>query len=477
MIEQPWKEKDLNPLRIILDAQNPRIEVPHRANQTVIRRKLIEYGKVIPLANSIIDVGGLLRGERVIVCKESNRFTVLEGNRRVCACQIILDRNLLPQNLRRSLKRVTSELTSNISKIRTEVAPTRDDAEPVITKRHTEAGVLKWNTSARMRRASRLLEDGYGLDEIAEKLSASKQNIKQAIRDYRLYRYAIDTGEWTEEELEILTDERLKTNPFTRFFNVAGVKAKLGLYFDENDHPKTTNAKDLFDKQIVHIARSFLIPVATNDNKPVANTRTTVEAIFSRFDPNNSHINPSANDAHKTDETEREKTSIALQRRRSRPKAASASDFFENLVCAVQDDRLIGITDEIRRIEFKKMPIAASMLLRGLIESALDYQVRTVKKLGELHKYIFEKNKGRLKDVGLSDLIKFCSNKENNVFISPRASDALRNSAVSVYKNQLDIIIHGRWAEANKDILPQAATALRPIISYILEGQQQDYLE
>ena len=204
MMEQPWKEKDLNPLRILLDAQNPRIEVPKGANQAVIRKKLIEYGKVIALANSIIDVGGLLRGERVIVCKEGNRFTALEGNRRVCACQIILDKTLLPQHLRRSLKRVTSELTNSISKIRTEVAPTRDDAEPVITKRHTEAGVLSWNTSAKMRRASKLLEEGYGLDEIAEKLSASKQIIKQAIRDYRLYRYAIDTGAWTEEEIEIL---------------------------------------------------------------------------------------------------------------------------------------------------------------------------------------------------------------------------------------------------------------------------------
>jgi predicted DNA-binding protein YlxM (UPF0122 family) len=46
-----------------------------------------------------------------------------------------------------------------------------------------------------MRRASRLLEEGYGLEDIAEKLSASKSNIKQAIREYRLYRYAVDIGE------------------------------------------------------------------------------------------------------------------------------------------------------------------------------------------------------------------------------------------------------------------------------------------
>ena len=475
MSEQTWKEKELNPLRIILDAQNPRIEVPDGANQAVIRRKLIDYGKVIPLANSIIDFGGLLHGERVIVYKEGVRYTVLEGNRRVCACQIILDRNLLPQKLRRGLKRVTSELKSNISKIRAEVAPTRDDAEPVITKRHTEVGVFVWNTSAKMRRASRLLEEGYCLDDIAEKLSASKANIKQAIRDYRLYRYAIDIGGWTEEELEVLTDERLKTNPFTRFFNLGGVKARLGLYFDENDHPRTNNSQDLFDKQMIHIARSFLIPVTTNSNKPLANTRTSADTIFSQFDPNQNFSHTPATDADETDLAQGQGSSPSPQRKkRSKPKSASASEFFENLTCAVQDDRLIGIADEIRRIDYKSMPIAASMLLRGLLESTLEFQVRAVKKYGELHKHLFEK-KGGSRDVGLSDLIRFCGDKKNSIFISPRAADALRQSAVSVYKDQLDIIIHGKWAEADSDILLKAATALRPIINYILEGQPHEF--
>ena len=277
----------------------------------------------------------------------------------------------------------------------------------------------------------------------------------------------------------VITDERLKTNPFTRFFNVAGVKSRLGLYFDENNHPKTKNSQALFDKQIVHIARSFLIPVATNDDKPMANTRTSAEIIFSGFDPGHSSIaTTSANEPDKAGLTQRPGSSpTRLQRRRSKLKAAAASEFFENLTCSVQDNRLIGIADEIKRIDFKTMPIAASMLLRGLLESALDYQVRSVKKLGELQKYLLEKNNGKLRDVGLSDLIKFCSNKKNNVFISPRASDALQHSSVSVYKDQLDIIIHGKWAEADSDILLKAATSLRPIITYILEAQPQDYLE
>jgi len=324
-----------------------------------------------------------------------------------------------------------------------------------------------------MRRASRLLEQGYNIDDIADKLSAPKATIRNAIREYRLYHYAVNLGGWSERELDILMNEGLQTNPFTRFFNVGGVKEKLGLHFDENDHPKTRHSQELFDKQIKHIARSFLIPVPNNNNKPVANTRTSKDEIFNSFNPGE-NIVELAQGEKQDSQAKRNSTPQKKKTSRTKPKAATASVFFENLICAVSDDRLIGITDEIKLVDYKKMPIAATMLLRGLLESALDYQVRLVKKYGELHKLIKEKNNGKKRDVGLSDLIGFCRDKVNNIFISPRAAEALSRSSVSVYKDQLDIVIHGKWAHADPDILIKAATALRPIITYILEGQNHE---
>jgi hypothetical protein len=474
MSEHFWIEKKMNPLRIILDPLNPRIEVPDGANQSTIRKKLIEYGKVINLANSIIKFGGLLPGERVIVCKEGNRYTVLEGNRRVCACQIILDPSLLPQKFKRSLKRVTIEIKSNIEKIKAEIAPTRDDAEPVITKRHTDVGVVTWNTKAKMRRASRLLEEGYSIDDIADKLSAQKATIKQAIREYRLYHYAINLGGWSEQELEALMDDSLQTNPFTRFFNVGGVKEKLGLHFDGNDHPKTKLSRELFDKQMKHIARSFLIPVPRNNNKPIANTRTSMDIIFARFNPDENIVADPVPGEEQADHTQENPSAQQKKQKRSKPKAASPSIFFENLICAVQNDSLIGITDEIKRIDYKLMRIAATMLLRGLLESSLDYQIRSVKKYEDMYQQLKDKNNGKSKDVGLLDLMKYCRDKKNNVFISPRIADALSHSSVSIYKEQLDIVTHGKWALADADVLVKAANALRPIISYILEGQNNE---
>jgi hypothetical protein len=201
-----------------------------------------------------------------------------------------------------------------------------------------------------------------------------------------------------------------------------------------------------------------------------------MDFIFDRFNPDENCVVESDSADKDTDIAQNNSLTQQKKPRRSKPKTASPSIFFENLTCAVSDNRLIGITDEIKDIDIVKMPIAATMLLRGLLESALDYQVRSVKKYGELHKYLFDKS-GKSRDVGLSDLIRFCGNKKNNIFISPRVSDALMHSTFSIYKEQLDIIIHGKWAEANTDILLKAANALRPIISFILEGQPQEFHE
>jgi len=70
--------------------------------------------------------------------------------------------------------------------------------------------------------------------------------------------------------------------------------------------------------------------------------------------------------------------------------------------------------------------------------------------------------------------MKFCSNKSNDVFLYPRVADALAQYNIKVFKDQLDFIVHGRWAEAESDIVLKAARALRPLINHILEGQSHD---
>lgn len=480
MAQNKWMETSLSPPLIQLDSQNPRIEVAGNATQEEIRFKLLAHESVIKLANQIVKFGGLMPGERIIVCKENRKYVVVEGNRRVCASQILLKPELLPEKLRRQIPIISQELKESLKKIKADIAPNRDAAEPTITKRHTEPGIEKWRTTAKMRRASKLLEAGYDLSQIAEKLGAKQSALRIAIREYRLLRYVLDLeGVWSSSELSRLTDQTLQTNPYTRFFSLAGVKDKLELSFDGNDHIVSSLPKNIFNQYMSHIARCFFIPVAP-DKKPWANTRTASDDIFNNFTPTNDDLIVDANmhngTGHTTTSTGSGSTATPPTSARtdkknlkqSAPKSAQASIFFEKLICAVEDDRLIALTDEIKKIDHANFPIAASMLLRALLESSLVYQVKKADKLKELNK----KQNG--KDVGLQALISFCANAQNQVFTHKRAGDALANFEKAGLKDHLDFVVHGRWVEAKAPLLESAAGLLRPLIRHIVEGNDHD---
>lgn len=505
MAQKQWVEASLNPLNILLDSQNPRIEIAGNAEPDEIRQKLLAHENVIKLAAEIVAFGGLMPGERVIVVKESRKYVVVEGNRRTCACQLLLKPELVPEKFKKRFPVASQELKDALKEIKVDVAPDRDAAEPTITKRHTEPGIERWSTTARMRRASKLLEAGYSLDQISVKLGARQSTLRTAIREYRLLRYAIDLDHraWTQSELERLTDQTLQTTGYTRFFTLAGVKEKLGLSYDENDHVTTSLPKSEFDQYMHHIARCFFVPTPPN-KKPWANTRTTVDEVLGNFTPkkggklNSVNVgmnssttsptsgvrgasgasSPSGGNSVTAGSSNTPGASTAggspgakTKEKPLKPKAEKASVFFEKLICAVDDDRLIALTDEIKLIDPSGFPIASAMLLRSLFESALTYQVRKNGKDKELNK----KANGR--DVTLQTLMNFCGNVSNSIFSHKRAVDVLSSFEKAGMKDHLDFIIHGRWTEADSAVVITAGRLLRPLIKHILEENQNDLEE
>lgn len=486
MAQKKWTEISVNPSRVLLDVQNPRIEVAGDATQDDLRQKLLAHEDVVKLATKIVTFGGLLPGERIIVCKENDKYVVVEGNRRVCACQLLLKPALVPEKYKKRFPVASQELKDAIAKIGADVAPNRDAAEPTITKRHTEPGIEKWRTTAKMRRASRLLDQGYDLEQIAEKLGARQSVLRTSIREYRLLRYVLDFDyhAWNQDELARLTDQTLQTNPFTRFFGLAGVRDKLGLSFDEHDHITTSLESGVFNQYMHHIARCFFIPVAPH-KKPWANTRATAEEVLSKFTPvANSPLGASVQ-GRKEESQSREPGSRPTPEatgakqsgadanpptppKQAAPKSAKASVFFEKLVCSVDDDRLLALTKEIKSIDHTDYPIAAAMLLRALFESALTFQVKKAGKSAAL-------NKGKNgKDMGLNDLLNYCANRQNEIFSHGRIYDLLAAFKGPALKDYLDLIVHGRWIEASSSALETVASSLRPLIKTIVEGVDTD---
>lgn len=472
MAKNEWTTDNFDPKRLLLDTQNPRIEVDSETSQDEIRLKLLELEDVLDLARGIERSGGLLHGERIICVEEGNKFVVVEGNRRVAACQMLLNSSLVPATYKNRFPTASNLTKGRIRSIPADVSPSRIAAEPILTKRHTEQGPKPWSPVAKMRRAVRLLST-HSVDEVAQVQGTSAAQVRKLIRPYRLLKFALDLNCWTPDERRILEDEKLKTNPYTRFFTLAGTKAALRIHFDDEQNIISARPPAKFKKEVERVARDFLLPDPANGGKPRCDTRTDptqyFEALLQTDDSNSSSkAGKTAPARGETSASSTTKPAGTTAGTATQPQAPKASVFFENMQCHVQDDILLKLTNEIRAVSHTKMPVSASLLLRALFECALVYRIRKAKKWGELMKVKSAKTPGR--DPSLSDLISFASVYSNGVFAEQNMCKALASGTTKTAKNYLDSMTHLKFQEADPPTLVSVANNIRAIIKYILDG-------
>lgn len=489
MAQAQWKNQSFEPKKLQLDPQNPRIEVEKDATQEQIRLKLLELEDVLDLARGIERNKGLFYGERIIVVEEAGKIVVLEGNRRVAACQMLLSPALVPAHFKTRFPQASAETKASIRAIMADVAPSRAVAEPILTKRHTEQSAKPWSPVAKMRRAVRLL-DTHSVEEVAQLLGTSMGQVRKLIRPYRLLKLALGLTVWTPDERRVLEDEKLKTNPYTRLFTLAATKEALRAHFDDDQNIVSGLAPKKFRSELERIARDFLIPDPANGGKPKCDTRTDVKEYFAELLAQNkaqgwvpsstqggeagggmggatSGKPPVVSTAATTKPVV--KSQGAAQGAATQPQTPKASVFFENLQCHVQDDILIKLSGELKSVNHVRMPVAASLLLRATFECALVYRIRKAKKWGDvMAKQKQGKQPGR--DPSLGDLIAYASVHANGVFVEQNMCKTLASGTTKNAKNYLDSMTHMKFQEADPPTLASVANNIRAIIQYILNG-------
>ena len=508
--QNAWADVELNVLEILLDLQNPRVEIPPKASQPKIREILLVQEDVAGLARSIVDDNGILPGENIIVVVEDGRHVVVEGNRRVCACQLLVDPDLRPAGHKKGFPTATPELQERIKRLKAVVAPNRDATERPITKKHTEPGVRPWTPIAKQRRIARLIQAGRTTKDVAEQFGMQVSSVKRLARDYNLLKRVNGLKAWSKDERENLAMPDLKVNPFTRLFQLFGGKETLRIEFSDDGTFTSTLDDKLLDDALERIGREMLF-----GGKGSLNTRATPLEVFGKVFAGHKELesllpgnppttNPSdaptgASASAGTSGSSSGKTSstgamgdgsgsasatgsgapsvsasagtsvgtgpAAGTSTRVKVKA-KADEFFSSLVCHISDDGLVRITKEISSINYKAYPTAATFLLRALIERTFNWCIDE-KKLRPTMMAELAKPGKPPKDPGLEDIIRFCMRHHTTIFSEPRLQSVL-NYLMSE-KTVLDLVIHGRWMHADETKLRTVASHSRPCIQKILD--------
>jgi hypothetical protein len=448
-----WKSAKLSPLEISLDRQNPRINILEGDSESQIAGKLIKHEDVIDLAKKIARTG-LLRGERPIVVKEHGQYIVLEGNRRLCACKLLLSPELIPAEYRKGFPVLsTPDEIERIQKIEVDVSPDRKTAEPILTLRHTEIGIRRWKPVARMRRVMRLLDEGFTVDQVAAEYSESSGKIRKTVREFRLLQLAGQLKGLTKDELAKLDDPDLKTNPFTRFFDLSGVKEYLGMSFTPQGTAQIQPPRKTFDARLRLIVKAFL---AGADFDTRTDPGTILGPDFNKFRARlkGEKGNPRAGKKSTTSEPPPPPPSEPPSRPGNRP-----DRFFESLACRIDSNQIASVVFEIKKINPDLYPISGTYLLRTLIELCLRRIIQTAG---------LTLPGGR--DPTLTDHVRFVL-QNRAVFPNKRMADVIDSANKQQVFEYLNIVAHQQWMDADPTTLKSTANALRNFIQFVLQDE------
>ena len=187
-----WKTRSLSIENLKLDIKNPRFSYQSTKvmNQTEIIKYLVANHAVYELAKDIA-INGYLLNEEPIVCKEGETYVVLEGNRRVAACKILLNpyKYLSSQRAKELTKydKLNDKLTCYI-------APNRRDADILIFNKHTGTPLQKWDKVSQDAFLVNLIKtENLSVEEVAYKLNVTLSEIRKALRRYTIHQYRLNS--------------------------------------------------------------------------------------------------------------------------------------------------------------------------------------------------------------------------------------------------------------------------------------------
>lgn len=278
----------ISPLDLLLDDENPRFVVLNSHEQADIRKYLVTYEDVCDLATGINNYGGILPGERIVALKRGKKYVVIEGNRRTCSLQLLLNPTLIPDGFRHRIPTASDKLKESCATIEVDLVPSREAALELMTKRHIE-GVKQWKPFAKKQFSASNYAVGHSVSNLSRITGMRESEIKADIRDYKFFlaTYNEYCTKHPDYQGQIVN---LKIDPFLRIFKAKflynGVETKpveaLKIGYTE-DHDTISGLPDNVFKTIVQTVfeESTITEVISTRNtlKDVTGVMDSLDAV------------------------------------------------------------------------------------------------------------------------------------------------------------------------------------------------------
>jgi hypothetical protein len=225
-----------------LDAQNPRLVSDlAQADQDRLIETLWRNESLDELALSIKQ-NGFFEEEPLLVVRESEKYVVVEGNRRLATVKLLLDDELRRRLRATDLPELTKAQKAAIETLPVSIYPDRKSLWAYIGFRHVN-GPLTWDSWPKAQYIAFVHNTfGVDLDQIALSIGDKNQTVK------RLYRGLMVLNQAVEQAGYKLDDRHKKHLSFSHLYtglDYAGFQHHLGLTRDAGYEPHPIDQKRL----------------------------------------------------------------------------------------------------------------------------------------------------------------------------------------------------------------------------------------
>ena len=214
-----------------LDPLNPRLPEEYSQSTEIELTKIIarDYS-LAEIGQSLVDNGYFSEEPLVAVPRaDGDKYTVIEGNRRLAALKLLNDPSLASQLNLSIWTSLAEENNRDLSEVPVLVYDSRDKVVPYLGFRHI-AGVLKWEPVAKARFISQLVESGSDFKAVAREIGSKAPSVRDNYIAYKILGQA-------ESSFGLDTEKAMASfSVLYRALNAPAIRKYIGI-----DNEKTPN--------------------------------------------------------------------------------------------------------------------------------------------------------------------------------------------------------------------------------------------
>jgi hypothetical protein len=474
-----WLKEEVDVTNIDLDHYNPRLpENSTELSQNELINYLVDnYDVYEDVAKSIASKGYYpLKYIVIIQNKNSKKYTVIEGNRRVAALKSIINPDIISQKERNKFLKLTEQVDiKKIRKIPALIAPSRESVVPLLFAEHTSNPTKKWSLIMKAEFYVNELNSGKTIEDLAKECDLSISEIKDAVKLLNMYKLAhyVDLD---EDVLSGVRDkDKFPASTLERVYNSKYFQEKMKFGFDSEGNfigkCNKDEFKGVYKKVITDIIHGDI------DSRSI-NTEDEKKAYLEKID---SYLPTKKGTCSRrdfiSDKNMDEDEQIITPKKTpvSRSSRTPTGLITQGIVYKLKSASCIRkIYDALKTISVSKYPVPSAILLRVLLDKSLRYYLRShsINTLSITEEKIVKKVK--IDDVTLKQILEFICIKENPLSFDNGIIKTLKKfqqSTSNASLSALNNIIHNPDYTLNEEEVREIWVNLEALLKVVLSEE------